>query len=329
MARIFARKVALLVVVLPLLHMAAFYYAQRVFPQLLASIGAIAGASRSLAVADDASSAGAFFPTYRAYLRQVASGDLGTISGVPLTAQLGGPLTNSLVLVALAFGATLLLGLPLGVASLSRRTDRVSPGATLLLTAGSSLPSYFFGAVTVALVVYTARYLYHPIRDLVPWQGFGFDQHLILPVLALAIRPVFYVARIVAGLLEDELQHDYVRTARSKGVPWRGLLWRHAVPNIVSPTTVAIGHTLRIIASQLIVVEALFNWPGLGRMTLLTLGIRTDGSAPTALFGNAALLATLSVLFGLLLLGSDSIASLLAYRADPRLRRPEAALARA
>lgn len=323
MAKILVRKVALLVVLVPLLHLAGFWYAQRTFPQLLDTIGNTAGASAALAVPGRSPDIAPppFWSTYRAYLAQTLHGDLGRVSGVPLRGLLPRPLVNSAVLVGLALLVTLLLGFPLGIAALSSRTGRVSAPATLLLTAGSSLPSYFFAAVTIALVIFTVRAGYDPLRRWVPWQGFGFDQHLILPVAALAVRPVFYVARVVASFVEDELQQDYVRTARSKGVPWRGVLWRHALPNIVSPVVVAIGQSLRIVAGQLIVIEALFAWPGLGRMFLSATGIRTDGGPPSPLFGNPSVVSTFAVVFGLFLLSTDLLASVVAYAADPRQRR--------
>ncbi len=172
------------------------------------------------------------------------------------------------------------------------------------------------------LVIYIFRHVYPPIRERIPWQGYGLDGHLVLPVLALAVRPVFYLARVTAGLLEHELQQDYIRTARSKGLPWHGVLFRQALPPITSPVFTSIGHALRMLVSQLIIVEALFNWPGLGRMFLATLGIRTDGGPPTPFYASPETLAALAVIFSFMLLSIDLIASVLAYWCDPRLRRP-------
>ncbi len=334
MAKILVRKVVLLVVLVPLLHMAGFWYALRVFPQFVGNVSGITGFSGSfgaLAGDPDASelSPPPFWNTYRAYLARTLRGDLGRVGGAPLSEQLTRPITNSAVLVGTALALTVVLGFPLGIAALSRRTGRVSAPATLLLTAGSSLPSYFFAAVTITIVIGIVRAGYRPLRDVLPWQGFGFDQHLILPVAALAVRPIFYIARVVAGLVEDELQQDYVRTARSKGVPWHGLLWRHALPNTVSPVLVAIGQSLRIVVGQLIVIEALFNWPGLGRMFLGATGIRTDGGPPSPFFGNPFILSTFAVVFGVFLLSTDLIASVFAYNADPRQRRAVSTAGRA
>jgi len=336
MAKILVRKMVLLLVLVPLLHLAGFWYAQRVFPQFLDTVGGIASGGDNSRTSSSLNVPGRnpdilpppFWSTYRAYLARTLRGDLGRVGGTPLVDQLARPLANSAVLVGTALVLTLVLGFPLGIAALSRRTGRVSAPATLLLTAGSSLPSYFFAAVTISLVIYIVRAGYRPLRDVLPWQGFGFDQHLILPVAALAVRPIFYIARVVAGLVEDEFQQDYVRTARSKGVPWRGLLWRHALPNIVSPVLVAIGQSLRIVVGQLIVIEALFNWPGLGRMFLGATGIRTDGGAASPFFGNPFILSTFAVVFGVFLLSTDLIASVLAYNADPRQRRAVSTAAR-
>jgi ABC-type dipeptide/oligopeptide/nickel transport system permease component len=206
--------------------------------------------------------------------------------------------------------------------AIDRQTRRISPRAQMILTVGSALPGFFLGSVLIAAILYGSRYLYWGQGTLIPIQGFGLDAHLIVPTITLAVRPLLYVAYITAGLLEHELQQDYVRVALGKGLSWAALLRRHALPNIVAPVVVALGQSLRFLVSGLILVEALFDWRGLGRMFMQTIALNnTLRAAP--IFLNAELLALIFVIFGGLLLLADLLAGIVAQLADPRLRAAE------
>ncbi len=211
-----------------------------------------------------------------------------------------------------------LLGRPLlGVLVLQQRTSRIAPWAQVFLTVGSSMPGFFLGTLLIAAVILWAR-RFSPGHPPLPVQGYGVDSHLIVPVLTLAARPVLYVAHFTAGLLEDELQQDYVRVARSKGVPWRWLVWRHALPNVAAAVVMALAQSLRLLASTLILVEALFDWRGVGWLFLNMIAL---DRANAGLFLQPDLLAVIVVVFAVLLLVADIAASVVAYRADPRLCR--------
>jgi peptide/nickel transport system permease protein len=189
-----------------------------------------------------------------------------------------------------------------------------------VLTVGSSVPGFFLGSLLIAGILQFSLY-YGPGRgSVIPVQGFGWDAHLIVPVLTLAVRPTLYVANLTAGLVEDELQQDYVRVARSKGVPWRLLVWRHAFPNIRASVIAALGQSLRLIASTLILVEALFDWRGVGWLFLNVIALdRRGGVSP--LFMQPELLALVVAVFAVLLLVADLLATVAAYWSDPRLRQ--------
>jgi peptide/nickel transport system permease protein len=154
---------------------------------------------------------------------------------------------------------------------------------------------------------------------LLPISGFGIDAHLILPVIVLSIQPAFHLAKVMAGLLESELQKDYIQVAHSKGLTWLQLLGRHAWPNLLSPLLMTIGGAMRLMVGGLIITEAIFLWPGIGRILLSSLGLRLDAGPLSTLFGNPNVIAILAVIMGSWLLIADLIATVLAYRLDPRL----------
>jgi ABC-type dipeptide/oligopeptide/nickel transport system permease component len=312
-ARLIIRKLTLLVVLIPLLNALGFFYAHHFGPRRFVNpFGQLV----------EREAAPPFLASYGAYLRQVAAGDWGAINRVPIPEYIRTPLNNSLALLGLALALVVILGPLLGLLAIDRQTRRISPRAQMILTVGSALPGFFLGSVLIAAILYGSRYLYWGQGTLIPIQGFGLDAHLIVPTITLAVRPLLYVAYITAGLLEHELQQDYVRVALGKGLSWAALLRRHALPNIVAPVVVALGQSLRFLVSGLILVEALFDWRGLGRMFMQTIALNnTLRAAP--IFLNAELLALIFVIFGGLLLLADLLAGIVAQLADPRLRAAE------
>lgn len=311
MIRLILRKLALLIVLIPLLNAFGFFYANTFGPRRF--VNAVGSLVEREAVPP-------FFEIYGAYLRRLLSGDFGVINRMSIPEYIRTPLNNSLALLGVALVLVVILGPLLGLLAIDRQTRRISPRAQLILTIGSALPGFFLGSVLIAVILYGSRYFWWGRGTVLPIQGFGLDAHLIIPTITLAARPVLYVAYLTAGLLEHELQQDYVRVALGKGLSWSALLRRHALPNITAPVVVAMGQSLRFLVSGLILVEALFDWRGVGRMFMQTISLSNSLRA-APIFGNAELLAFIFVLFGTLLLLADLLASIVSHLSDPRLRR--------
>jgi peptide/nickel transport system permease protein len=165
-------------------------------------------------------------------------------------------------------------------------------------------------------------------QPILPVAGFGWDAHLILPVLALAVRPTMQVAQMTAALLSAELGKRYVVAARSFGHTWHAIRWDKALRNILAPVLMTIAGSFRLLMTELVLVEWLFGWPGLGRMLVQTLvppSMSTPGGhADLSVFLlYPPLVAALLVVFALLFLLADTLASGLARAVDPRLRAAE------
>lgn len=311
MARLITRKLILMLIFLPLLNFVGYVYAE-VHPRIFQSpLG---------------NSVSANFVPYSAYIQGVLfAGDLGQVGRQPVSQILGTPIHNSLVLVGFALLVSIVLGLFIGLFSVSPRTKRMSTSGMFVLAAGSSMPGFLLGGIILAGMVYLVFFT-KANSTFLPISGYGLDEHLILPVLVLAIQPTLHLAKVVAGLLENELQKDYIQVARSKGLSWQQLLWSHALPNMVSPILVTIGESVRLMVGALVIIEAVFIWPGIGRIFLFTIGLRLDARPPGVYFGNPPLLAAIAVVLGAILLLSDLLFSLLAYSFDPRLSQAEDAL---
>jgi peptide/nickel transport system permease protein len=104
--------------------------------------------------------------------------------------------------------------------------------------------------------------------EVLPSVGFGWDSHLVMPVLVLAMRPLAQIAQVTYVSLTDVFQQDYIRTARSKGLHERVVRYKHALTNVLIPMLTTIGASLRFSLASLPVVELFFQWPGVG-LTLL------------------------------------------------------------
>lgn len=221
-------------------------------------------------------------------------------------ALVAGTLQASAVLLLLALGVAVLLGFLLGLTAALRRQKAAAAFVMLLSVLGTSTPSFLF-----AMLLWVGNIWLHRgfgWRAL-PSAGFGWDAHLVMPVLVLAMRPLSQIAQVTYITIRDVLQQDYIRTARSKGLSWRLVRNAHVLPNILIPTLTTLGTSLRFSLASLPVVELFFNWPGVG-LTLLQ-AIEQ---------GNSAFVADLLVSLGAFFLLVNLLIEILFPLVDARLR---------
>ena len=171
--------------------------------------------------------------------------------------------------VELAFAATflgVLIGMPLGVVSATRRGRAVDYGARLFALLGFTVPDFYLGAL---LLIWLSLNL-----GLFPINGAGDGgvvdniYHLLLPALTLGMIMAAFVSRLTRSTLLEVLGRDYVRTARAKGAREPRVVYRHALRNALLP--VATGLSLSILAtlSGSVAIEVIFGRPGLGSMLI-------------------------------------------------------------
>jgi len=170
-------------------------------------------------------------------------------------------LARSAALLLGSMVVALVLGVLLGIsASLSKRKF-LSALVLSLSVLGISTPSFLLAMFFWVLNIYVHN-TYH--IKVLPSAGFGWDAHMVMPILVLAMRPMAQIAQVTYVSLNDVLKQDYIRTALAKGLAWRVVQNRHALSNILIPVFTTLGTSLRFSLASLPVVELFFGWPGVG-----------------------------------------------------------------
>jgi len=255
---------------------------------------------------------------YARYLANIARGDFGysLVKQEPVSTALTQALPRTLLLACTALVLSFAIGIGLGVLQAARGGwfDRVSSAVILICY---SVPD-FWGAL-VMLTVFALWWPLFPPGDMVTavehdymaaWPAF-IDRlrHLILPVASLTLLSLASIARYQRAAMLDVLPSDFIRTARAKGVAERGLIWRHAFRNALTPMVTILGLTLPAFLGGAIFIERVFNWPGLGTL------------AADAIEARDYDLVTGTVIVGaVLVIVGNLIADLLHAAIDPRVR---------
>ncbi len=173
------------------------------------------------------------------------------------------PYTLALTAAAMLIGTG--LAVPGGVAAARARgrwLDRVLSFGSLV---GLSLPNFALGPVLILLVSIRLGWL--------PVSGAGvgpvdFCRHLLLPAVTLGLGVAAILTRMVRSAMLEELEQDYIRSARAKGLPESAIVYRHALRNALTPILTILGLQFGSLLAGAIVTETIFGWPGLGRLTL-------------------------------------------------------------
>jgi peptide/nickel transport system permease protein len=269
---------------------------------------------------------GPLLPAYFSYLQKAVTGDFGSLpigTGLPIIEAVGSAVVASLGLLLIAFVLSLIIGSLLGFAAVRHDPPSVAPWLAPFSTFGLAMPSFFVGTI---FIVGAVNVIIRAGREAMPFPtaGFGWDLHLVFPVLALMLRPTVQIAQITAKVLSPELSKQYVTTARGVGNPWRVVRWKHALRNALAPIILTMAASFRLLMGELIVVEWLFSWPGIGRLLawiLIPSQSTTQGESLYFLYP-PALAATLTA-FAVFFLLADIIASTLVRSFDPRYRSAE------
>lgn len=204
---------------------------------------------------------------YGSFLTGLLRGDLGISLAAqqPVSQVLGDRLANSAFLVAVAAVISIPLSLGLGVLAALRRDRALDVGSGLVLMVLASLPEFVVAVVLVILFATTVTQVLPAISSIPPG-GHPWDDlsGLVLPVATLTVAVTPYVARVMRASMIEVLESDYVEMARLKGLPERVVLRRHALPNALGPTLQVIAINLAYLAGGVVVVEYVFNFPGIG-----------------------------------------------------------------
>ena len=186
--------------------------------------------------------------------------------GVPVFSLTMQRLWSSAQLAALALVIIIPLSILLGVVAALRRdgiADRIITVTSLSLTV---IPEFVSGAVLIVLFAVTIKIF--PVSAVAPAGSGPFTRiyHLILPAIPLMFVELGYIARMARAGMIEALDTAYVRTATLKGLPRRRIVVTHALRNALAPTVAVIGTQIGWLVGGLVVVETLFNYPGIGKL---------------------------------------------------------------
>ena len=195
---------------------------------------------------------------YLRYMRNTLQVDFGTSLRTlrPVTDDLIRRVPNTVRLGLAAFLLSTAVGIPIGLVAAIKRGTWVDNVLMVLALVGVSIPNFWFAYVLILLFA-----LYIPI---LPPSGLGGVRHMILPTIVLGLASAGYLTRYVRSSMLEVINHDYVRTARAKGVSERNVIINHAFRNGLIPIVTVLGINLAFILSGSVIVETVFAWPGVG-----------------------------------------------------------------
>jgi len=180
------------------------------------------------------------------------------------------PYTLALTAAAMLLGV--LAAFPAGIWSALRCNRWQDRTLGVLSLGGLSFPNFALGPILI--VVFSIRLGWLPVSGAGLGDLRGFLLHLILPAVTLALSLAAILTRMVRTAMLEELNQDYIRTARAKGLTEQRVVYLHALPNAMIPVLTVIGLQFGSLLAGAIVTETIFSWPGIGRLTLSAISNR-------------------------------------------------------
>jgi peptide/nickel transport system permease protein len=250
---------------------------------------------------------------YIQWLAGAVRGDLGTsmTSNEPVAMRIAQRLPNTLLLAGTALLVSVVVGIPMGVYAALRRGKLPDFVLAVFSVMGLSVPAFWLGIILILVLSVNL--------NLLPSSGVATTgseanlvdrvQHLVMPALVLSTTVLPYVVRFTRSALLEVLQQDYVRTASAKGLSRLRVVYVHALRNALVPVVSIIGTLVPRLFGGSVVTEAVFGWPGMGRLAVEA----ANGRDYPLIVGITVSVAVLVVL--------SSLAVDLAYVwLDPRIR---------
>ncbi|MCA1337486.1 ABC transporter permease [Pseudooceanicola marinus] len=240
---------------------------------------------------------------YWHWLIGALQGDLGTsyFTREPVTGLFAERLGATLTLAIAALVISVVVSLPLGVFAALKPNSWVDGLLSLLALSGQAVPSFWLGLIFISFFGVTLRWL--------PISGSDTAMHFVLPSVVLAVSAIPALARLVRSGMIEVLSQDYIRTARSKGLPRHRVLMRHALRNALLPVISLTAVQLGALLGGSVIVEAVFAIDGIGQLTFRSIQ-RGDFPVVQAMLVFVALSYTVLTL----------VADLMNAWIDPRLR---------
>lgn len=251
------------------------------------------------------------------YLGNALTGDLGMsyYYNRPVTELILSRLGPTLLLVVTALAFALFVGTRLGIMAARKPRGALSASVTVLSLVGYAAPVFWTGMMLVILLA--ARWPIFPVSgmtDITRAPGvlntvLDVARHLVLPALTLGIVYLAQYSRLTRASMLEVLGSDYIRTARAKGVRERRVLVHHAFRNALLPVVTVAGMQFGAVLSGAVLVETVFNWPGLGTLAFQSILARDYPTILGILFFSTVIV-----------IGANLLTDLVTRQLDPRLK---------
>ncbi len=240
---------------------------------------------------------------YGMYLKDLIFLDLGRSikSGLPVAEEIGARLPYTLLLIVLSLGTASLIGIPWGILSATHHQTILDYGTTTLALFGISMPIYWSGLMLM--------YLFAGMLGWLPAGGADGPLHFILPSCTLAFVLMANIVRLTRSSMLEILNEDYVRTARSKGVKERTVIYIHALRNAIKPVVTIIGLQFGTLLGGTVLTETVFAWPGIGQFIVKSIFAR-----------DYIVIQSLVLVFAMIIVVTNLLTDLSYSIIDPRIR---------
>ncbi|MCW6700559.1 ABC transporter permease [Anaerococcus sp. NML200537] len=249
---------------------------------------------------------------YGRWIGQVVKGDFGysIINGQPIKDILAQKLPATVELALAALIISSILGIVLGILSAVNQNGPIDYIARVIGVIGQSIPEFLFGIVLISVFALSLGWFPVGGRNIFGMTSFwDKSKNLVLPALALSIAMIATVLRYTRNSMLGVMNQEYIKTARSKGIPEWKVYLKHAFRNSMGPILVTIMLRIPGLIGGSVVIESVFNWPGIGS-TLM--GAVTSGDYPIIMV-TTLLIATVMLVISFMV---DVLSAIL----DPRIR---------
>lgn len=199
---------------------------------------------------------------YGQYMSNIFQGDFGTSlkTGRPVLTEILDRFPETVKLALFGLLIAIVIGISLGILAAKFKDTFIDKACTVLATLGVSIPSFWLAILLV--MIFSVKLSWFPIAN-----GTSL-RDLVLPAVTLGVVASTMIMRLTRNGMVEVLSNDYIRTAKAKGLDERIILIRHALRNVLIPVVTVIGLQLAALLGGTVIIEQVFNWPGLGTLAL-------------------------------------------------------------
>ncbi len=240
-----------------------------------------------------------FWVQYGKYMGALLTGDLGESIrrvGYDVSELIPTPLINSAKLAGVAWIAAMIVGVTLGITAALNRGSPIDYMARVIAVMGLVTPPWWLGIIAIILFAVKLQWL--------PAAGVGDIKHYVLPAGVLAMVALAGLTRLTRASMLEILDSEYVKLARAKGLPYRTVVWKHALRNALIPIVTFAGLYFALLMTGAITIEIVFAWPGLGRLLIDALNsqdyVLVQGTIMVAALIIVAFNTSVDILYGVI-----------------------------